>query len=186
MRKLILSLTLGGLALSFLVSPALAQDNLNQKTPKEDYLIGAEQNLEIIVHIWGEVDDPGEKRVPDGTNIGELVSKAGGPGEYSKLSNVILYRDVHLNPPAEKTNRLLSDADDFIRDDYDELRKNGKVEINLKEYLENGKASYLPILVPGDVVQVKRNNWYTWQSIIRVASQVAIIAQVWYWYSNAD
>ncbi|MBN1155731.1 SLBB domain-containing protein [candidate division KSB1 bacterium] len=186
MRKLILSLTLGGLALSILVWPVFAQENLNQKTPKEDYLIGEEQNLEIIVHIWGEVKDPGEKRVPDGTNVGELVSKAGGPGEYSKLSNVILYRDPYLNPPADKIEKLLTGADDFIKEDYEELQQHGKVEINLKKYLENGKASYLPILIPGDVVEVKRNNWYTWQSIIRVASQVAIIAQVWYWYSNAD
>jgi len=186
MRKLILSLTLGGLTLICIVFTVFAQNNMNQLSPKDDYLIGEEQNLEIIVHIWGEVKDPGEKRVSDGTNVSELVSKAGGPGEYSNLTSVVLYRDPHLNPSTENTKQLLSEADDFIKEDYQNLSKYGKVEINLSKYLKNGKAGYLPILVPGDVVQVKRNNWFKWQTVIRVASQIAIIAQVWYWYSNAN
>ncbi len=46
---------------------------------KERYLLGDEQKLEMIVHVFGEVARPGEYRVADDTNVLELISKAGGP-----------------------------------------------------------------------------------------------------------
>jgi len=61
---------------------------------KEKYLFGTEQQLEMIVHVFGEVRKPGEYRVPNDTNILELISKAGGPTQYSKLRKTRL---THVN-----------------------------------------------------------------------------------------
>ena len=189
MRKIILSLWVGGIIITiFLTFPIFAQENLEQRSqvPKENYLIGEEKNLEIIVHIWGEIRQPGEKRVPDGTNILELISKAGGPTEFSNLSKVTLFSTQKSHLSHGEKAALDNSHDKFILKDLDELNQTGKAEININKYLDKGKAQYLPRLMPGDVVHVKRNVWYKWQTFIRVASQVAIIAQVWYWYSRIN
>jgi len=148
--------------------------------------LAREKNLEIIVHVWGEVRQPGEKRVPDGTNILELISKAGGPTEYSNLSKVMLFTNQKLYSATQEKASYQDMREKFILRDLEKLQKTGKVQININEYLENGKAYYLPRLVPGDVVQVKRNVWHKWQTFMRVASQIAIVAQVWYWYSRIE
>jgi len=188
MRKILLSLLAGGIIIIFFKYSVYSQENTEQRVqfPKENYLIGEETNLEIIVHVWGEVRQPGEKRVPDGTNILELISKAGGPTEFSDLSKVLLFSNqkLHLSP-GEKAS-LNNKHDKFILKDLDELHRTGKVQIDINKYLEKGKSQYLPRLLPGDVVNVKRNVWHKWQTFIRVASQIALIAQVWYWYSRIE
>lgn len=188
MRKVFLSIWFGGIIIIIFSGFVLSQEKIDQRiqVPKENYLIGEEKNLEIIVHIWGEVRNPGEKRVPDGTNILELISKAGGPTEFSNFSKVLLYSKPIPPEPQEHEAYPDNDEHKFIGKDLKELRKTGKVEIDITQYLKNGSSTYLPRLLPGDVVYVKRNVWHKWQTFIRVASQIALIAQVWYWYSRID
>ncbi|UCE07048.1 MAG: SLBB domain-containing protein [bacterium] len=188
MKNAILSFWYGGIIILFLTCHVSSQEKMDQRiqVPKENYLIGEEKSLEIIVHIWGEVRLPGEKRVPDGTNILELISKAGGPTEFSNLSKVLLFSNQNPHLSLEEKTYLSKNQHKFILKDFDKLHKIGKVAIDINKYLENGKAQYLPRLLPGDVVHVKRNVWHKWQTLFRVASQIAIIAQVWYWYSRID
>ena len=188
MKKQILSLWVGGIFIFLLSIHGFTQERKDTigQTPKENYLIGEEKNLEIIVHIWGEVKNPGEKRVSDGTNILEVISKAGGPSEYSNISKVMLFSNPEQHFTSQDRTSQEPPQDKFILDDIEQLNKTGKVEIDINKYLKNGKSKYLPRLMPGDVIQVKRNVWYRWQTFIRVASQVAIIAQVWYWYSRIN
>ncbi len=195
MKRQALSILGGGLLIILFSIHGFAQEKkeaINQ-TSKENYLIGEEQNLEIIVHIWGEVKSPGEKRVPDGTNIMELISKAGGPSEYSNLSKVSLFSNPAQPSRSDPRHFSLQDStflgqpsEKFILEDSEQLHKTGRAEIDINRYLKSGKSKYLPRLMPGDVIHVKRNVWYRWQTFIRVASQVAIIAQVWYWYSRIE
>jgi hypothetical protein len=188
MKKVFLSMWFGGILIVIFAVTIFSQEKIEQRiqVPKESYLIGEEKNLEIIVHIWGEIRQPGEKRVPDGTNMLELISKAGGPTEFSNLSKVTLFTNQKSHLSQEEKAALNNSQDKFILKDFDELNQTGKAEININKYLDKGKAQYLPRLLPGDVVHVKRNVWYKWQTFIRVASQVAIIAQVWYWYSRTN
>ncbi len=188
MNKLFLSLWIGGIIVMFSTLSIYAQEVNEQRTqiPKDSYLIGEEKNLEIIVHIWGEIKQAGEKRVPDGTNILELISKAGGPTEFSNLTNVVLYSKQSLQSSLDEISDVTDSLDKFIQNDLEKLHKTGKAEIDINKYLAKGKAQYIPRLLPGDVVHVKRNVWYKWQTFIRVTSQIAIIAQVWYWYNRSD
>jgi len=188
MKKIIHYFLIGGMAIIFFITQGRAQEEGIQtlQVPKDTYLIGEEKTLEIIVHIWGEVRVTGEKRVPDGTNILELISKAGGPTEYSDLSHVMLFRDTGNRFTQHEQTELEKLPQKYILEDRQKLAQAGKVEINLKNYLNNDASDYLPRLIPGDVIHVKRNVWFKWQTFIRVASQIAIIAQVWYWYSRIE
>lgn len=114
--------------------------------------------LEVVVHIWGEVRSPGEYRVPAGTNILELMSKAGGPTDYANLGKVKLTRAI---PESERS-----------------------ITVNLKKYLEKENVKPLPVIRKGDVVIVPRNAWYRWRTFIKVVADVAIIANVYYWLTR--
>lgn len=114
--------------------------------------------LKVVVHVWGEVENPGEYRVPDGTNILELISKAGGPTEYGNLGK------VKLRHITGKSNRVLT--------------------VNLKDYLEKESFKPLPTMHNGDVVRISRNTWSKWRTIIKIAADVAIMANVYYWFTR--
>jgi hypothetical protein len=114
--------------------------------------------LQVTVHIWGEVLEPGEYYVPAGTNILELISKAGGPTEFANLGKVKITRESGEPKRAFK--------------------------VNLNRYLDKESYSPLPVLQKGDVVRVSRNAWSKWRTVIRVVADVAIIANVYYWLTR--
>ena len=122
------------------------------------HIPGSHAQLLVEVHIWGEVQAPGEYRVLAGTNIIELLSKAGGPTEYANLGKVKL---THAIKEPERS-----------------------ITVNLKDYLEKENFKPLPILQKGDVVRVPRNIWHRWRTFIRVVADVAIIANVYYWLTR--
>ena len=151
-------------------------------TKVDQYLSGNEKKFEMIVHIWGEVKNPGEYRVSDDTNILELISKAGGPTEYSNLKKIMLTREVtrmaQLSAVTHKT--------DAFSDGNEKKLSKRVVQFNLAHYLVNQQYEDLPILQPGDVIYIKRNSWFRWQTAIRLASQFALILQAIYYFSRID
>ncbi len=160
-----------------LYSDLLSQDILK----KDDYIIGEDGKLQFTVHIWGEVIRPGEYIVPDKTDILELISKAGGPTEYSNLNDVSITRGLLRYDSRELKLTTISSS----RLRSSDLSGKTVVKVNMKKIL--GKNDYnqlLPTLQPGDIVLIGRNNWYRWQTVIRVISQLAIVGQVWYYWSN--
>ena len=128
MKKIVLSLWIGGIFLLISMVPASSQEKVDHKLqiPKENYLIGEEQRLEIIVHVWGEVRQPGEKRVPDGTNILEVISKAGGPTEFSNLSKVLLFSNRGYYSAGAQREFYKNVTDKFILNDAAKLQKRHK------------------------------------------------------------
>ncbi len=139
---------------------------LSQEPSGQDYLLGTEEHLEMVVHIWGEVRSPGTFRVAYNTNLVELISIAGGPTKNAKLNNVELTRIY-------KPDSLQAETAPFSR----------MIEYNVKEFLRNGeKADKPPVLRPGDVVNVRTNPWYWTRETIRVFHEVALIASIYAWY----
>ena len=147
---------------------------------KERYLLGDEQKLEMIVHVFGEVTRSGEYRVADDTNVLELISKAGGPTEFSKLSSVRLTR---VQPLLQSSNR---NGIDNSNGSFNSNYKLGErvIKINLDKYLKEGKGSLLT-LQPGDVVFVPRNKWFRWRNVVAVARDLSVIASVYLIYIRA-
>ena len=144
---------------------------------KERYFLGDEQKLEMIVHVFGEVRRPGEYTVTDDTNVLELMSKAGGPTQFSKFSSVRLTR-INLG---------------FFLKGKNDLPTNGKnhfgakrvIEVNLDKYLTDRRAQQLPILQPGDVVHVPRNKWFRWRNAVAIARDLSVIVSVYFIYIRA-
>lgn len=163
---------------TFFLAPAVSQNDFRQK---DQYQIGPDERLFITVHIWGEVRKPGEYFVPDDTNILELISKAGGPTEYSNLSHVKITRGLLALPATLKKQRTNPKKKSY----HLYINKKEVIKIDLNKILDNQNyLKNIPVLQPGDTIRIGRNTWFKWQAVIRVISQLAIVAQVWYWYNR--
>lgn len=179
-----------GCALFWCAGTALSQ----QQKARDKYLLGPEQQLQIIVHIWGEVNKPGDYLVPDGTNVLELISQAGGPTEYANLSHVQLTRAAQSFFITEKTLLDVVDEAGQRKVSKESLEKTLKerfshriLKVNIKRYLEDPNAiTSIPTLKPGDIVRVKQNFWHKWRNIVRLASEIAVIVSVYVWYLRAE
>ena len=163
-----------------------------ETSQNSDYILGDEEQLEMIVAIWGEVKNPGEHRVPYNTNLVELISVAGGPTRSAKLSKVQLTRQASewsIDP--ETLESIINESGgDKIKDEELERRfdtASRKIVLyDVNRYLgDNDMLMPPPILQPGDVVHVRTNSWTFWREAIRVVHELALIASIYAWYLRA-
>jgi len=152
------------LLLAACLSPAiaLAQD-------RTGYLPGEHQGLEMMVHIIGEVQKPGEYRVPDQTDLLELLSKAGGPTQFSRLSAISVRR-----APAGRLAAMAGGTAPRVE----------IIRVNIDEILRK-KDVAPPLLQPGDVVLVPKNSWHTWKNISGVVRDVSVVATAYFLYARS-
>jgi hypothetical protein len=111
--------------------------------------LGPETGLQINVHIWGQVLKPGLYVVPAKTDLIALVSYAGGP-------------TINANLKAVKVVRGSGKESDIVK-------------VNVKEFMETGDISLIPILLPGDTVIIPASNWHAIARIATFVSQLTII-----------
>lgn len=134
-------------------------------TPQDKYRIGLENRLEIVVHVMGEVMNPGEYRVTDDTDVLELISKAGGPTRFANMGGVYLRR----------------------REPFDSVPKVGDeklVECDLTSYLKNKNEPAPPLLYPDDVVTVPRNKMAKWSTAFVLVRDIAVVVSTYLIYLN--
>lgn len=165
MKESILRLVLGFVGYGLLATGGMfAQDQ---------YLLGEEQQLQIVVYVMGEVSKPGEYRVSDNTNLVELLSKAGGETEFSNLGAVLITR-----PKTPMDSRIAEN----------EPRQNIEKEIirfNVGNYLKKKNGPPPPMLKPGDVIYVSRNKWHKWRTMAAIVRDLAIVASTYFLYLRA-
>jgi len=118
------------------------------------YFIGDENQLMMMVNVWGRVEHPGQYFVPSDTDLITLISVAGGPADKSRLDNVRLVRSS-------------THGSEVIR-------------VNIKKFLKTGDRSLIPDLKPEDTIIMSGSMWFVFSSIITVVSQLAIVANVYY------
>ncbi len=137
----------------------------------EKYYFGEPEDLQIKVFIMGEVKEPGEYRVSDNTNLVELISKAGGPTEFSDLNEVTVTRSKAT---------LLANSDSVDR----VLNKKSKqiLKFNVNNYLKKQNTPYPPKLFPGDVIMVPRNKWHKWRNFATIIRDISVIASAYFLY----
>lgn len=154
---------LAGLVFCFSPHPAAAQD-------RTGYITGQPAGLEMLVHIIGEVQKPGEYQVRDQTDLLELVSKAGGPTQFSRLSAITVRRIMSARTAAASS------------------REQPRVEIlhvDLDKVMRDRAATPPPVLMPGDVVFVPKNTWHRWKEVAGVARDISVIASAYFLYLRA-
>ncbi len=162
--------------LLFFLHPSInSSAQVLQKDP-DKYFIGDSEKLEIIVHVWGQVRTPGRYVVEDGTDILELISLAGGPTQYSNLAKVKLTRGEYFSK--DTVERIASDSSHSV------VQVDQNSIVNLEKYLDDNEG-HVPVLGPGDVVRVPKNSWFGFEAVVRIVAQLAIVAQVYYWYSRS-
>lgn len=129
---------------------------------RDKYDVSETGQLEMVVHIIGEVLKPGEYRVADSTNLVELISKAAGPSEFSNLGGVTITRIEHDVQSTQENGRV--------------RQVNRIIKYNVSDYLKKTNITPPPILKPGDVVLVPRNNWYRWRNVFTVIRDLSVVA----------
>ncbi|MFQ5636883.1 MAG: polysaccharide biosynthesis/export family protein [bacterium] len=160
----------GFIGLIWLLSISFSRDVLAQE--KEQYIMGEDGQLEMIVHIIGEVKKPGEYRVRDNTNLMELISKANGPTEFSNLRAVSITR-VNFGVMANGKNG-------------NHLKKQNKIiKYDVGNYLKKSIETPPPVLKPGDIVFVPRNNWHKWRNTFTIIRDLSVVASVYFLYLRA-
>ena len=130
----------------FLFIPLL----ISAQVDRTDYFVPGEQEKElmIIVHVWGEVHNPGRFVVRDGTNLLDIISEAGGPTRYASLKKVYVAHKRDENPHIET--------------------------IDIRTYTERENIP-IPVVLPGDVVLVKRSTWGFLLDIGQLTGQMTVI-----------
>lgn len=159
------------------------------KSQSSDYILGDEERLEMIVAIWGEVQKPGEHRVPYNTSLVELISIAGGPTRSANLSRVQLTRHAQeWNMSPQTIEQILQESDAHHLTESELKRRFDTASRKILFYDVN---NYLadqdmvmppPLLQPGDVVFVRTSSWTFWREAIRVVHEIALIASIYAWY----
>ena len=154
--------------------PTQTQSSPSQTSPPgKGYLLPEEQGLEMMVHVIGEVQKPGEYRVPDHTDVLELIAKAGGPTEYANLSWVKIRRVMPVQLSATKNVTRLTPSTSVL-------------DVNVEDaWKKKGAASQPPRLVPGDVVVVSRNSWFGYKRFATVIRDAALVASAYFLYLRA-
>jgi hypothetical protein len=145
-----------------LANPAAAQEP-GPTAGRDRYILGQEKNLEMVVHILGQVQRPGEYQVPDGTNALELMSKAGGPTEFASLSGVWITHAAQGTAPGSVA-----------------VGGSRIVRLNLEAYLGSPNPVPLVALQPGDVVNVPPNGKATWKFVAGIMRDLAVVATAYF------
>ncbi|HET9251875.1 MAG TPA: SLBB domain-containing protein [Candidatus Eisenbacteria bacterium] len=156
-------------ALSFAQS-APSKSPTAPQSPGKGYLLPSETGLEMMVHVIGEVQKPGEYRVPDHTDVLELIAKAGGPTEYANLSWVKIRRVMPVQLSANRNVTRLTPTTAVL-------------DVNVENaWKKKGADSQPPRLVPGDVVVVSRNSWFGYKRFATVLRDAALVASAYFLY----
>ncbi len=148
----------------FASQDAIAQDSKGYFVDKP---VG---QLQMIVHIVGEVKSPGEYQVSDNTNVLELFSKAGGPTQFSKVSGITISRVQHaIGGESTNGNGRLEAGNQVIK-------------VDLDKYLKKRNATSPPVLKPGDVVLVPRNAWSRWRNVSTILRDISVPVSLYFLY----
>jgi SLBB domain-containing protein len=160
-----LGLHFGALVLAACLCPVAARAQ-----ERSGYLPGVNQGLEMMVHVIGEVQKPGEYRVPDQTDLLQLLSKAGGPTQFSRLSSVSVRRVVLGRPLAGQSDSTAPRVQ--------------ILHVNIEDVLRRQDAAP-PLLQPGDVVFVPKNGWHKWKDVSGVIRDLSVVASAYFLYVRA-
>ena len=127
-----------------------------QEKRAAQYFLGGEDQVLMAVNVWGFVRQPGQYMVPYDTDLVSLLSFAGGPMEDAKITSIRVVRASTL-----------------------EDEEGQVIQVDVKDYLQNGRSDLIPVLRPGDTIVVSGTTFYFVKKFFDFAWRVAAIAQAY-------
>jgi hypothetical protein len=185
----------------FLLFPsfASAQDEEDQQgiIPRNrgaQYYLGQTDELLIKVNIWGFVQKPGQYMVPKDTDLISLISFAGGPLEQAKMKSVKVIRAAASVTgsvsPSRGTNGHSNPNEFVLSSRNGGASVDGQpprvIKVNVKKYLETGRQTLIPELLPGDTIVVPGSTIHFIGKVLDFAAKFAVVAQIYFWVNVAD
>jgi len=149
MKKIIFIILIFTLVINISAQEFDTQIPIQRGDRPAQYILGGNDILMINVNLWGHVQRPGIYSIPSAYGLIDLISSAGGPAETARLSDVRI------------------------------IRKNQQVvKVDVEKYIKTGNSDLLPPLQPGDTIIVSGSVYDIFTSIIGIARDLAIIANV--------
>ena len=149
MRKFILIIFIFLLVINSTAQEFDSQIPIQRGDRPAQYILGGDDILLINVNLWGHVQRPGIYSIPSAYGLIDLISSAGGPAQTARLSDIRI------------------------------IRKNQQViKVDVEKYIKTGNSDLLPPLQPGDTIIVSGSVYDIFTSIIGIARDLAIIANV--------
>ncbi len=158
MRKIIILIFLVLLSINVFAQDTTSSDTNSGSVYLYSGTLQGSEQLKIKTYIWGRVRNPGLYIMPDNTDLLTLISSAGGPLEDAKLSKVRIVRSI------EGTEEI--------------------IWVDLKEYLDTGDNSLIPILQPGDTVVISGTTFYAFTKVTDWLSKIAVALSVYITVTN--
>lgn len=141
-KILILSLALLALAISGIYSELVVKSN------DEITIVNSKNQVEVVVHISGEVENEGVYNISIGSRIGELIELAGGLKEKADMTNVNLAEKLKdgqkVYIPSSKKMQVNENSSDKITNDS----KNQKLTLEEFNVLSKSDLEELPGIGP--------------------------------------
>jgi len=158
MRKIIILIFLVLLSINVFAQDTTSSDTNSGSVYLYSGTLQSSEQLKIKTYIWGRVRNPGLYIMPDNTDLLTLISSAGGPLEDAKLSKVRIVRSI------EGTEEI--------------------IWVDLKEYLDTGDNSLIPVLQPGDTVVISGTTFYAFTKVTDWLSKIAVALSVYITVTN--
>lgn len=172
-------LRLSFVALVFCFASAVSaqtSDSPGYMNRASQYYLGEKDEILMNVNVWGFVKRPGQYMVPRHTDLISLISFAGGPVEGADLKHVVIVRGGQL---VEAT---------YNTDSYNAANapesKVPILNVNVKEHLERGEISKIPVLQANDTIIVSQSSghkvskFFGFNSMFGVITAMASVALI--------
>jgi len=158
MRKIIILIFLVLLSINVFSQDTTSPSNNSGSVYLYSGTLQGSEQLKIKTYIWGRVRNPGLYIIPDNTDLLTLISSAGGPLEDAKLSKIRIVRSIE--------------------------NKEEIIWVDLKEYLDTGDNTLIPILQPGDTVIISGTTFYAFSKVTDWLSKIAVALSVYITVTN--
>jgi len=126
------------------------------------YYLGDRDQVVMSINVWGYVQKPGQYFVPRNTDLISLISFAGGPRDGANLSEVTIVR----------AGQIKAGNGEAKQDENDEVPI---LTVDVKQSMQSGKLSQIPVLMAGDTVVIRESGGRKFQKILGFNSFVNII-----------
>jgi len=147
-------------------------DRFLQQTPglagrgAVNYVFTKRGDLPILVSVWGSVRHPGRYEIPEGTNLGELLSLAGGPGADTRgfVVGIDIYGRQQQQARGKthvRVSRSFEERNDVV------------LESRLDELLYENLRNFR--LQDGDVIMIDQVNKFNLWDVLSIVSITATI-----------